>query len=53
VNTEPTNNLDLRNIEFLETVVSRFRGAVIVVSRDERFLEHCKLEEEVALRRRR
>lgn len=38
---EPTNNLDLANIEFLERLVFEFRGALIVVSHDRRFLESC------------
>lgn len=38
---EPTNNLDLVNIEFLEDVVREFRGALIVVSHDRRFLDNC------------
>ncbi len=44
---EPTNNLDLANVEFLEDVVRRFRGALVVVSHDERFLERCDLRDEL------
>jgi ATPase subunit of ABC transporter with duplicated ATPase domains len=43
---EPTNNLDLANIEFLETLVREFHGALIVVSHDRTFLEHCRVSEE-------
>jgi ATPase subunit of ABC transporter with duplicated ATPase domains len=46
---EPTNNLDLANIEFLEAVVRRFDGAVVVVSHDERFLKGCELREELSV----
>jgi len=46
---EPTNNLDLANIEFLEDVVSSFKGALIVVSHDEYFLERCGITEELML----
>ena len=35
---EPTNHLDLRSIEWLETYVKQFRGTVIVVSHDRRFM---------------
>lgn len=35
---EPTNHLDLRAIEWLETYVKQFRGTVIVVSHDRRFM---------------
>lgn len=47
---EPTNNLDLANIEFLERTVREFRGALIVVSHDERFLANCGVTEELVLR---
>ncbi|MBB6096280.1 ATPase subunit of ABC transporter with duplicated ATPase domains [Povalibacter uvarum] len=48
---EPTNNLDLVNIEFLEGLVRRFHGALVVVSHDERFLEGCALTAELLLGR--
>jgi ATPase subunit of ABC transporter with duplicated ATPase domains len=38
---EPTNNLDAQNVEFLEQVVAGFRGALVVVSHDQRFLVQC------------
>lgn len=43
---EPTNNLDLGNIRFLEQLVSRFAGAVIIVSHDEGFLKECGVNED-------
>lgn len=43
---EPTNNLDLANIEFLEKLVSEFKGAVIVISHDKVFIENCKITDE-------
>ncbi len=36
---EPTNHLDLPTIAWLEVRIARFRGAVMVVSHDRRFLE--------------
>jgi ATPase subunit of ABC transporter with duplicated ATPase domains len=47
---EPTNNLDLTNVDFLAGIVSGFRGAVIVVSHDERFLESCRIRQELVVR---
>lgn len=46
---EPTNNLDLGNIEFLENLVRQFRGALIVISHDEVFLKNCGVSEELNL----
>jgi ATPase subunit of ABC transporter with duplicated ATPase domains len=44
------NNLDLANIEFLESVLREFRGALVVVSHDVQFLENCGVSEELTLR---
>jgi ATPase subunit of ABC transporter with duplicated ATPase domains len=41
---EPTNNLDLTNIEFLENLAREFRGALIAISHDEIFLQNCGIE---------
>lgn len=46
---EPTNNLDLVNIEFLENLVRDFRGALVAVSHDEIFLDRCGVTEELVL----
>lgn len=40
---EPTNNLDLANIEFLENLLRGYTGALIVVSHDTKFLEALNL----------
>jgi hypothetical protein len=42
-----TNNLDLTNVDFLAGIVRGFRGAVIVVSHDQRFLENCGILQEL------
>lgn len=36
---EPTNHLDLLSIEMLEGAVAEYRGAIVVASHDQRFLE--------------
>jgi ATPase subunit of ABC transporter with duplicated ATPase domains len=41
---EPTNNLDLANIAFLEKVVAGFEGAVIVISHDPEFVRNCGVD---------
>lgn len=38
---EPTNHLDLRTIEWLETYLSKYPKAYIVVSHDRAFLDKC------------
>ncbi|MDX1932057.1 MAG: ABC-F family ATP-binding cassette domain-containing protein [Capsulimonadales bacterium] len=37
---EPTNHLDIRAVEWLESFLTRFPGAVLVVSHDRRFLKN-------------
>lgn len=46
---EPTNNLDLVNIEFLENWVSQFQGAVIMITHDNVFLKNCEITEEFSI----
>ncbi|MBX2989106.1 MAG: ABC-F family ATP-binding cassette domain-containing protein [Bdellovibrionaceae bacterium] len=41
---EPTNNVDVLNVEFLEAALRKFQGALIVVSHDENFLENIGVE---------
>ncbi|TGM88427.1 ATP-binding cassette domain-containing protein [Leptospira licerasiae] len=47
---EPTNNLDLGNIEFLENLIREFKAAVLIVSHDESFLEKSGIQEELAIK---
>ncbi len=46
---EPTNNLDIQNIEILTTAINEYRGTLVVISHDSRFVEELKIERFVAL----
>jgi ATPase subunit of ABC transporter with duplicated ATPase domains len=46
---EPTNHLDLEAIEQLEGALGRFRGTLVVVSHDRRFLESLALTRSIEL----
>lgn len=44
---EPTNNLDIVNIEFIENLLATYQGALLVVSHDEVFLENINIEKRI------
>lgn len=46
---EPTNNLDLVSIAQLESALNAYRGALVVVSHDERFLEAIGVDRRLRL----
>jgi ATPase subunit of ABC transporter with duplicated ATPase domains len=46
---EPTNNLDLVSVAQLESALNAYRGAFVVVSHDERFLEAIGIERRLRL----
>lgn len=46
---EPTNNLDLANVEFLEALIREFPAALIVISHDPVFLMNCGIQDEFVL----
>lgn len=41
---EPTNNIDIKNIQILSRVINDYRGTLIVVSHDELFLEEVDVQ---------
>ena len=46
---EPTNNLDIQNIEILTAAISDYKGTLIVISHDAYFLEQVRVDEEMVL----
>lgn len=46
---EPTNNLDIQNIEILTTAINQYKGTLIVVSHDEYFLKQINVKHSMML----
>ena len=46
---EPTNNLDIQNVEILTIAINEYQGTLIVVSHDETFLEQINIERTIEL----
>lgn len=46
---EPTNNLDFPNIEFLESLLAQYQGALVVISHDKTFLNNIDIQDTIYL----
>lgn len=46
---EPTNNLDIQNLEILTDTINEYKGTLLVVSHDEFFLEQINIEKTINL----
>ncbi|MNL78243.1 putative ABC transporter ATP-binding protein YheS [compost metagenome] len=46
---EPTNNLDLQNVEILTNSIKDYHGTLLVISHDEVFLEQIGVDKEIVL----
>lgn len=46
---EPTNNLDIQNIEILTQTLASYQGTLIVVSHDQSFLEEIQIDQTITL----
>jgi ATPase subunit of ABC transporter with duplicated ATPase domains len=46
---EPTNNLDIQNMEILTAAINEYSGTLLVVSHDQYFLEQINIARTIDL----
>ncbi|MEJ5053672.1 ATP-binding cassette domain-containing protein [Sphingobacterium sp. MYb382] len=46
---EPTNNLDIQNLEILSNAINEYKGTLLVISHDETFLEEININRTIQL----
>ena len=46
---EPTNNLDIKSTTVLENALDQYRGAILIVSHDEAFINALRIDREVII----
>jgi ATPase subunit of ABC transporter with duplicated ATPase domains len=46
---EPTNNLDIQNIEILTAAINEYKGTLLVISHDEYFLKQINVEHSMVI----
>lgn len=46
---EPTNNLDIQNVEILTAAINEYQGTILIVSHDEYFLKQINVEYSIVL----